>query len=65
LEDDGQGARKRGKAINIDIGADKIGEGAHCYDFDVNEEALKKAVILLSTLAFEVQNTGGCCFLIN
>lgn len=43
----------RGKAVNIGIGADKIGQGAHCYDFDVNEEALKKAMVLLSALAFK------------
>jgi len=43
----------RGKAVNIGIGADKIGQGAHCYDFDVNEKALKKAMVLLSALAFK------------
>jgi len=42
-----------GKAVNIGIGADKIGEGAHSYDFDVNEEAIKKAMVLLSALAFK------------
>lgn len=42
-----------GKAVNIGIGADKIGGGAHSYDFDINEGALKKAVVLLSALAFK------------
>lgn len=40
-----------GKAVNIGIGADNIGSGAHSHDFDVNEKAIKKAVVLLSTLA--------------
>ena len=41
-----------GKAVNIGVGADKIGNGAHSHDFDINEKAIKKAVVLLSTLAF-------------
>jgi len=40
-----------GKAVNIGIGADSIGSGAHSHDFDINEKAIKKAVVLLSTLA--------------
>jgi aminobenzoyl-glutamate utilization protein A len=42
-----------GKAVNIGIGADKIGGGAHTYDFDVNEKALKSAIVLLSALAYK------------
>lgn len=42
-----------GKAVNIGIGADKIGGGAHTYNFDVNEEALKSAIVLLSALAYK------------
>lgn len=42
---------KGGKAVNIGVGADKIGEGAHSHNFDINEKAIKKAVVLLSTLA--------------
>ncbi len=42
-----------GRAVNIGIGADNIGSGAHSHDFDVNEKAIKTALILLSTLAIK------------
>jgi aminobenzoyl-glutamate utilization protein A len=42
-----------GKAVNIGVGADKIGEGAHSHNFDINEKALRKAVVLLSKLALK------------
>jgi len=42
-----------GKAVNIGIGADIVGNGAHSDDFDVNEKALKKAVVLLGLLSIK------------
>ncbi len=41
-----------GKAVNIGIGADKIGDGFHSRNLDLNEDALKKAMVLISMLAF-------------
>lgn len=43
-----------GYAVNIGIGAGKKGAGAvHSHNFDVDERAIKKAVILLTTLVLK------------
>jgi len=44
-----------GKAVNIGLGAGSIGDGAHSHNFDINEKAVKKALVLLSSLVFEIQ----------
>ncbi len=44
-----------GKAVNIGLGASSIGDGAHSHNFDINEKAVQKALVLLSTLVFEIQ----------
>jgi aminobenzoyl-glutamate utilization protein A len=44
-----------GKAVNIGLGADSLGDGAHSHNFDINEKAIKKSLILLSALIFEIQ----------
>lgn len=39
-----------GKAVNIGIGADMRGDGFHSHNLDLNEGALKKAMVLISML---------------
>lgn len=44
-----------GKAVNIGLGGANIGDGAHSHNFDINEKAIKKALVLLSLMVFEIQ----------
>jgi len=42
-----------GKAVNIGVGAGRLGGGAHAHDFDVKEETLEYAVLLMTILALK------------